>query len=178
MRKERIDWQELAEKLGTIRRDEPSQGYTESGGDHVGRQAIAELLGERVLLNAVDTYVGHHPGSELARSVLCVLRPRVVMEHCYRIYQEESDIERRRAAVELLRVVGDKTVLSLVREFLSDPDETIQNWGAGLLDHLIFTGAVEPEYAEPFLCLGEGHTNPQVRSTSAQIREFVRKHTK
>src|SRR5262245_34932900 len=117
-----IDWKGLAEKLGTLRED------GETGGDHLARQAVVELLGEESMRNSVRYYVDYLRGFELARSVLWLLRPAVAREECYRIYKEDPDIDRRRAAIELLRVVADRTTLPLVEEFLGDPDPGIQNW--------------------------------------------------
>jgi hypothetical protein len=68
-----IDWKALAENLGTLSAD------GESGGDDVGREAIALILGEDALRSAVDYYVDYPKGFEPARSVLHLLRPVVAI---------------------------------------------------------------------------------------------------
>ena len=62
-----IDWEGLAKSCGTL------QDHGEIGGDRIGREAIAQILGEDALTSAVDHYVHHRRGSALARSVLGVL---------------------------------------------------------------------------------------------------------
>src|SRR5688572_24143069 len=126
-----IDWKALAVRLGTL-----SEGG-ESGGSNYAREAIELLLGEDNLRESVDYYISGAPGSELARSVLWLIRPWSAMRYCYEIYKSEADIETRRMAVELLRVVADKRALSWVVEFLGDEDSGIQTWGVEMLEQLI-----------------------------------------
>ena len=71
-----IDWEELAQELGTLRPD------GESGGSDEARRAIELLLGEDRLRQAVDYYVAGRRGSELARHVLWQLHPWSAMQRC------------------------------------------------------------------------------------------------
>jgi HEAT repeat protein len=93
------------------------------------------------------------------------------MKYCYDIFSSERDVEARRTAVELLRVVGDKRALGWVAEFLADEDATIQSWGIGVLDQLTFSGLIEAEDAESLLAGAETHPNIRVREQAARIRE-------
>jgi HEAT repeat protein len=80
---------------------------------------------------------------------------------------------RWRSAVELLRGFATARTLPWVATFLADQDQDVRNWGASLLDQLVFRRAVEPEEAEPFIAAAEGHPNPGVKRAAALIRDFV-----
>jgi hypothetical protein len=166
-----IDWQALAKEVGAI------QGDQQFGGSDYARSAIVRLLGSEVLRDAVDYYISFQPGSELARSVLWLLRPVEAMERCYEIYREDPLIERRRQAVELLRVVADAQMLPKVREFLNDTDGDIQQWGAGMLDQLVWSQLVDAMDAEPYLRMAEVHANEHVRERAAFIRDVIRRRS-
>ncbi|HXN47855.1 MAG TPA: HEAT repeat domain-containing protein, partial [Bryobacteraceae bacterium] len=145
-------------------------GKDEGWSPVLGRKAIAELLGERNLIEAVDCCVHWRRGYGVARSVLQILRPPVAMQRCLEIYRNDQKIEVRRAAVALLESVGDRAVLAFVRQFWEDPDEGIQNWGVGVVDHLLFSGLISIDEAEEYLKLGENHPNPTVRETVGELR--------
>jgi hypothetical protein len=163
-----IDWEQLAEQLGTLKAD------GESGGSDVAKRAIELLLGEQQLRDAVDHYVAGGRGSELTRSVLWQLQPWSAMKRCYEIYQSDADIESKVSAVELLRVVADRRALEWVAEFLADTHPGIQNWGAGILDQLLWSGLVQPEDCEDLLIAVRKHSNGQVQKTAVFIDEYLR----
>jgi len=162
-----IDWEGLAESCGTL------NDHGETGGDQIGREAIARILGADALRSAVDHYVHHLTGSELARSVLGVLRPAVAIRRCLEIYAGQGPIEARRSAVELLSSLGGRQELGGVRRFLEDPDGDIQAWGAKLLKQLVFQESVTAAEVEGYVCLGEGLENPGVRRAMSRIRDFL-----
>ncbi|MCA1626477.1 MAG: hypothetical protein LC742_00715, partial [Acidobacteria bacterium] len=121
-----VDWKTLAEQLGTLRDN------GEVGDASYARRAIEILLGEEILRQAVDYYISGEPGSELARFVLWQIHPWSAMKHCYHIYKSDAEIEKRRLAVELLRVVADRRAMGWITEFLEEADPQIQMWGAGV----------------------------------------------
>ena len=162
---EEIDWKALALQVGSL------GGRHERGGNHYARRAIELLLSEDNLRNAVEYYLAGPPGSELARSVMWYIRPWSAMKHCYDIYKSERDIETRRMAIELLRVVADERALNWVAEFLGDEDSGIQTWGVEVLEQLISSGSVEVEDAEQLLLKAETHANILVRERAELIRE-------
>ena len=162
-----IDWEALAKQVGSLKAD------GESGGDQSARRALELLLGEEKLCEAVDYYISGRPGSELVRSVLWLLHPWSAMKYCYDIYKSDTDINRRRFAVELIRVVADRRALAWVREFLDDDDEGIQMWGVGVLDQLLYKEWVSGEEAEGLIVKAETHTNANVRETAQFIRSFL-----
>jgi hypothetical protein len=164
-----IDWTALAEQLGVLR-----NGRDERVGTKDARRALETLIGEPAIRATVDDYIAGVPGSELARSVLWLLRPWPAMAYCYEIWQSARGIEDRRTAVELLRVVADQRALSWVNDFLDDQDQGIQSWGVGVLDQLIWSGLVPPEEAEPPLSKAEAHSNPAVRERAEFIRDYLR----
>lgn len=160
-----IDWQALAESLGTLR----DQGELVT--DRHARAAIELLLGEDNLRQAVAYYISGEPGSELARSVLGQVRPWSAMQYCYDIFKSSAPIEQRRMAVELLRVLADQRARGWIPEILQDADEVIQTWGAGVLDALFLLDQLSGAEAEDLLKLAEHHVNPEVRKIANSIRE-------
>lgn len=161
-----IDWYHVATQIGTL--DETS----ERGGDDVARRALELIVGEDQLRGAVDYYVTHEPGSELVRSILHLLHPGVAMQRCYELYHSQVDIEVRRSAVELLRVVADRRALKWIGEFLDDRDMEIQGWGIGVLEHLAFSGLAFAEECEMPLRKAEQHAHAYVREIAARVRQY------
>ncbi len=170
-----VDWEALAGQLGAF---EGHHHGTEFSSSRMAQQAIEILLEEETLKSAVDYYISGKPGSGLARSVLWQIHPWSAMKYCYDIYKSEEDIEDKRMAIELLRVVGDRRALKWVDEFLDDPDAGIQLWGVGLLDQLLWSNLVEPKEAKTFLKRAKNHTNPQVRETAKFVRKYLKNRKK
>lgn len=162
---EEIDWKALALQVGAL------DASGERGGNRYARQVIEVLVGEDNLRQAVDYYISGEPGSELARSVLWHLHPWSAMSYCYDLWKSDKDLETRRLAVELLRVVADERALAWIHKFLEDEDAQIQMWGAGVLDQLMCSRLVEAEEVEELLLRMERHSNVQVREQAEQIRE-------
>jgi hypothetical protein len=173
---DQIDWPALANQLGLLRSGSPHDpgARYESSGSDPARRALEILIGEPAIRASVDYYITYAPGSELARSVLSLLHPWSAMAYCYEIWRSSSPIEDRRRAIELLRVVADRRALGWVGEFLEDPDDGIQEWGAGVLDQLLWSNLVTEEEAEPLLANAEKHPNPQVRRRAEFIRGYLR----
>src|ERR1041385_4743641 len=107
-----VNWDELRASL----RLEMING--EPAGSDAARRALELLLGEETLRQSVDYYVDVRPARELVRSVLWLLRPVSAMARCRELATPQNDIETRRSAVELLRVVADERALPWVIEFL------------------------------------------------------------
>ncbi len=166
---EPIDWGRLAQDLQTIRYA-TAEGHSEYGGSDLARRALERIVGSERLAETVDYYVSGRPGFELARSVLWMLRPWSAMLRCRTLFDSDSDTTRRRAAVELLRVVADRRVIPWVADFLADPDPEIQAWGIGIVDQLVFSNLVEEEDCSRVLDEAERHRDPRVREAAAQIR--------
>jgi hypothetical protein len=163
-----IDWGGIAEELKALEHH-PDGARTERGGSALARTALERLLTSAQVSWAVDRYVSASPGFELARSVLWLLRPWSAMMRCKELYDSAPDIQKRRAAVELLRVVADARVLPWISDFLNDGDEEIQVWGIGVLEQLAFSDLVEPERCSTLLGQAATHVNERVRSQAAQI---------
>lgn len=146
-------------------------GVGNSGSDHAAREALELLLGEATIRQAVDHYIAGRDGAELARSVLWLLRPWSGMQYCYEIYQSNADIETKRFAIELLRVMADRRVLPWIEDFLNDADEGIQNWGIGVIDQMAFKDLVSESEVQTLLNKSARHPNPNVRRMTQLIRE-------
>ncbi|MCB0127473.1 MAG: HEAT repeat domain-containing protein, partial [Caldilineaceae bacterium] len=134
-----IDWKSLALEVGAI------QDGSETGSSAFAQKAIEQIIGVQNVREAVDYYIRGGPGAELARFVLWQIHSWTAMQYCYEIYQTDSDIERRRGAVELLRVVADRRVIPWLEEFLTDPDRGIRMWAFGIIDQLLWSEIVEEE---------------------------------
>ncbi|MBL8222675.1 MAG: hypothetical protein JNL62_25780, partial [Bryobacterales bacterium] len=92
----KVDWEQIGRKIGAV------HDSGESGGEQIGREALSEILGVGCIEEAVELYVNGLPGSAVARSVLSIIKPDHAVARCIAIY-ESGCLDRRRAAVELLR---------------------------------------------------------------------------
>lgn len=164
---ERIDWEALAKVVGSIQQD------CERGGDGLARAALGEILGSNEIVAAVDFYVSGRPGAELARSVLRILKPWPAMSRCREIYETSPNLDARRVAIELLRVVADRRVLPWIPSFLRDADEGIQAWGAGIVDQLLWCELVTPAECTELFNEMTNHANEAVRETASFIQSFL-----
>jgi len=162
---EEIDWKKFAEELELLAKNKEVASSKDAA------TAVEMLIGKERLSASVDYYVSERKGSELARAVLWLLHPWSAMKRCYEIYSSSGKPEHRASAVELLRVVADKRALKWIKEFLDDPDPTIQNWGIGIVDQLIFSGRIYQEEAAQLLEVAERHSNEYVRGVAKKIKE-------
>jgi hypothetical protein len=165
-----IDWEGLAVALSSVQ-VRADGGRTEFGSRALALAAVESLIGAERLATAVDHYIAGRSGSELARSILWLLHPWSSMLRCREIYESDRDINARRSAVELLRVVADDRALPWVNDFLADPDPEIQSWGMLIVDQLLVGNLAERDECEPFLARGRLHPNARVRETVAQIEQ-------
>lgn len=159
------DWASLAWKVGSL----GPRG--ESGGTRYARLALAEILGEDELVDAVHAAIDYGPGSELARSVLVHIKPRRAMEECHNIYRNSTNIEHRQNAVWLLCGIGDAYILKWVDEYLHDPDEIIQVWAAKVLLELTYSEQIDEGDLVKWIEKMEHHLSQEVRELGAQIRQ-------
>lgn len=166
-----VDWEDLARTLGSLR------DSGESSGTEMARQAIELMLGEDVMQEAVDHYISGQPGSELARAVLWHIQPWSAMERCYEIFRNGKNLEDRRSAVELLRVVADRRVVQWLTEFFNDPDPAIQQWGVGIVDQLAFSQLIQASEARAILDGIRTTENPQIQETITFIESYLQERT-
>ena len=163
-----IDWEQLGLALGSIREDR-----SEQSGTSFAHRALEEIIGVDGCRAAVDHYIGHRPGSELARSVLWHIRPWSAMQRCHEVYNSSEDLDERRSAVELLRVVADSRVLPWIPNFLADSDAGVQTWGAGIVDQLLWSNLIEADDCADLLHVMSEHSNEQVRERYEFICSFL-----
>lgn len=162
-----VDWTALAERLGTITWTEG--GHSELGGTNVAHRALVELLGEQLILGAVEHYLNYRPGSELARSVLRELRPPVAMERCLEIYRTSSDPEGVRASIELLRWIADAQALEWYPAFMQHEDHMVRCSAVRLIDQLWMSDEIEPEDAISRLQIAKTDNAEVVRSNAERV---------
>jgi hypothetical protein len=163
-----IDWETLGISVGAI-----SQDGSENLSTSQACQAIEMILGRDACRNAVDHYVSRKPGAELVRGVLWHIHSWAAMERCYEIYTRGNNIDERRAAVELLRVVADARVLPWIPGLLSDADDAIQTWSAGIVDQLLWSHLLDGDDCRDILKSMAGHSNERVREQYEFIRKFL-----
>ena len=163
-----VNWQGLASQLASVETDSDG-ARRERGGADLARAALEIVLTPDALVGAVDHCVSLKPGFELARSVLSLLRPWSAMLRCNELFSTARDLEVRRSAVELLRVVADRRVVPWIPMFLADPDPGIQSWGIGILDQLVFSGSIDSEEVRPLIALALAHENNSVRTVARDI---------
>ncbi|MEZ4234768.1 MAG: HEAT repeat domain-containing protein [Myxococcota bacterium] len=161
-----VDWEALARALGAV----TPRG--ELGGSNLARDALSAILGPEELQRAVDWYVAGDVGGELARSVLWLLHPREAMDRCRAIWASASSPpDDRRRAIELLRVVGDASILPWVPALLDDDDEVVRDLAIQIVDQLVFSSLADAEDVADVLQRAEAHADPTVRERAGAIRE-------
>lgn len=160
----------LARKVGALTSED------EVGGTKFARLAIAEILGDTELVGGVYAFLRLQPGSELARNVLSLIKPRRAMEECHAVFERSADLEERQLALALLADFGDRWALRHLGEYLEDPDPTIQAWGAKIFFELALGDELTEEELEVRLRRCKEHRNPQVRETAAHLREALDDH--
>jgi hypothetical protein len=158
-----IDWGALAKQVGA----DPMQG-----GSLLAQAALASILGDQALRDAVDCYVMRRPGGELARSVLWQLHPLAAMNRCRELVESSTDPDVREDAVELLRVVADARVLEWIPAFLADTQPGVQFWGLLIVDQLLFSHFIGMEEAEPIFRAADASANEKLREQAARVRRF------
>lgn len=168
MAQDPIDWFGIATDLGLIEYTE--NGRSEWGGTRQAEAALVQILGPAAIRAAVDFYVTMEPGSELARSVLMLLKPSLAMEHCQAIFLSATDPLDRRLVIGLLGDFGDERVLDWAPAYLADEDAYVQLWGIGVVKTMLLRGVVEPADCERLLDFALAHENVGVREQAQAIR--------
>lgn len=176
MSRDPLDWEAIGRAVGSVESTggatEP--GRTELGGSSLAREALAMVLGAEELRRMVDWYVAGASGAELVRSVLWLLHPWEAMDRCHELWASDADLGVRRAAVELLRVVADGSVLPWVPGLLADPDAEIRDLGIQVVDQLVFAELVEPEDVVDVLLEAARHPDPAVRERARATLDGLR----
>lgn len=92
------------------------------------------------------------------------------MQYCYELYKSDTvNIETKISTIELLRVVGDRHVLTWIPEFLDDANLSIQAWVIGIIDQLLFSRLIHPEDVKDLLLQATEHANPYVREKASDL---------
>jgi hypothetical protein len=157
-----INWVSLTEALGS----DPDDAQI----------ALALILGEENLRNAVDAYITFQGGYYVAWSVIGDLRSEAAHDRCLEIWKSDPDVERRRGAVELFPVVVWADDLSLIGELLSEPDPLVPWSGIRSLSQLAYAGEIgernSGRYLRHFSEI-EGDGELQLDQELAFAREFL-----
>ena len=162
-----IDWKRLAEDIGALKDGQ------ESGSSLFAQEAIERIIGVENIRQAVNHYVEGDPGAELARSVIWRIHPFSAMERCYEIYKNDPSLEKKRMAVELLRVAADRRVLPWIEEFLNDEDPEIRVWGFGIVDQLLWSELVWENEVSHLIELAEKKSDDNLREKIGFVRGYL-----
>lgn len=164
-----VDWESIALKLGVITVDPATGTYSERYGDKNGQEALEEILGPQFWIDAIDSYVNDVRGGGVIISILRTVRPKSGMQRCYEIYKSQTEIKDRRYVLTLLNQFADFSATKWASEFLQDPDEDINVWGACLLDKLLLNNWGDPPSEfEIALNEAEAHQSKRVRDTVSE----------
>ncbi len=167
---DKVDWRDLADALGTI--EFTDGGHSELSGSGAAARALNLIVGNNIGADAADFYLSHQPGSELARSVLRLLRPKSAIERCLEIFRSAPDSQEACDSVELLRSIATPWVLEHFDELMSSHNETTRMWAVSLLDDLWMTGELEVENGWPYLLRAIRDPSPNVVEQAKGIAEM------
>ncbi len=170
-----IDWQNLAETLGTITYGKG--GHQETGGSRVAANALIEILGDAALIDGVDHYVAGRPGAELARSLLSALRPPAAMARCHEIFLTAPDTQDASMAINLLQAIADKRAMPWISDYLASDNVGVRLWAVGILDQLlIMNEEIELDEAMPLIDMALGDGDERVRERAAQLLDMAKEN--
>jgi len=159
---QRIDWSEIARKLGE-EQTLASGAMAMSAGPNLARTVLERLLGNAALEDAVETAAQLGQGAGAAESVLGLLRSRHATEYCYRRFAEAQRAEERVGYAHALRCCAHGVALGWLDRLWADEDEQVQVLAAKMLEGMINAGAIEPDEASEALERGSRHASPNVR---------------
>ncbi|MEQ8716751.1 MAG: hypothetical protein RIE08_04005 [Acidimicrobiales bacterium] len=158
-----VDWGALAAHLGAQR--------TVSSED--ARRALSLIVGVDAIRSAVDEYLAHGPGSELARTTLRLLRSPEASEYCMEQYRAAAHSERRLDAVELLRGTCGPEGLSCLEELLRDESDEVAYWAAHIITELAWGGWHDSDEYSDALSSAERHPSERVREVARDARKAI-----
>lgn len=154
----KIDWKRLAIKVGSIN---PRRRHIEHGGDYYAALALELFLDPVIIDSATDAALQLEPGSELALSVLKMVRPWRAMKRCYAIYKKHDDIQDALRALYLIYQMADARSLTWVEEFLAHENANVAKLGADIVSEALWHDqlASESKLLKKILPLMKSHKN-------------------
>ncbi len=134
------DWKEIGIKLGTFTKEDT---FDKGSSTHQAKLALELILGEEWIRHSVDMALTIEPGAELAMQCLKQLSSEYAVEYAYSIYKSDSDEEKKRQAVWLIKHLAVPKSFQWVDEFLND--KNVMGWGIGVLDQLLWCHEIDYE---------------------------------
>ena len=153
-----VDWARLAVDAGA--RD------TAVGGDRLARRAAEMLIGADVIDAAVDAVLGGGEGSELALSLLMLLRSERASARAIAIYRSSSG-DRASSAAALVARIAAPGAAAVVEALLADDDTA--GWGVDLLERLIVRQGIDDDDAARLGEIVRRHPSERIRAEIARI---------
>ncbi len=168
-----VNWVELAYRLETV--SDNGNGYGLLGGGDIAKQALIALVGEGLILSAVDAVLLHDRGSEIARSVLRLLSPEIARQKCMEIIRTSLSTQDVWEAGYLLSDLGAKNSLPLYDELSRHENLGIRSLSMRLLENIYFGGWLEVEETikllEPHLANADDKIVDQAQQMIAHMQE-------
>lgn len=158
-----VDWVSLAYRLGTI--TDTGEGFSSRGGSEIGAAALADLLGPDILRSAVDAVLAQDRGSEVARSLLCLLRPEAGRQRCLEVIAESLPYPTSFWAGFLLSDLCGREWQPFYAPMAQHADPVIRGLSMRLLENTVMAGWLE--YGEAIQLL-EAHIADPLTAKQAQ----------
>ena len=136
----KTNWKEIAIKIGSI---QSTNDTLEKGGMEFAKRALEEILGDEWIEDAVEHAISGDPGSEIAMNCLRYIESIRAAKYAYKVYKESSIYDERSMAVWLIMHLRVKESFDWIEEFLND--ESVIDWGIGLLDQLLWCEIIDNE---------------------------------
>lgn len=166
------DWYKIAVVTGSI---DPAKPDFESGGDSYAKIALEETLGEEWINDTVEHAISGKKGAELAMNCLRLLNSEKACLYAYHVYKE-SNGERARMAVWLIKHIAHPVSYNWVEEFLND--KNVMTWGLGVLDQLLWCEKIEhDENVERLLNMAKHNSHNSLDELVEFIRDYIKKRT-
>ena len=144
-----VNWQELAERVENTTEAEPLLGTRFP--TFPPMRALEIMLGEDFFKSAVDQCIDGKPEAEFAQDILVLVRSSIAMKHCYSIYKESEDLNRRIEALGLIRWIANERVIEWIPEFLDSPDYDVQCCAVAIIDQMLFKNIIDYDDLQPIL---------------------------
>lgn len=127
------DWKRIGIKIGILTEEDT---FDKGCSTKDAKKALEIILGKEWIKQSVDIALTIEPGAELAMSSLKLLSSELAVDYAYSIYKSDTDPERKRMAVWLIKHLAIEKSYQWVEEFLND--KNVIGWGLDVLDQLLW----------------------------------------
>jgi len=169
----KINWHKLASDMELI--TETKHGRSERSGTKVAMEAIVKVLDDQFIIDTVDYQISNQAGSELARSVLMLLRPKIAMQRCWQIFESTNNEQTASFALFLLRDICDESIFGKVSQLINNENALFRLHAIHIIDELCITQEViEIDDAMKFIEMGLEDDDETVQQQTKQLSESIK----